>query len=226
LTFRTLGMTEVPRGIVVFDLDGTLLRGETVCEVLARPLGRIDRMREFEQYRSEAEIADARKQMTEWYEGHTLEALCAHLRNATWAPGARRAVRDLQKANIVVAIASITWQFAVEWFANQLSVCHRLGTELGSGGKITHVWGRDKARWLEELAGSYGIPRRRIAAVGDSSGDAEMLRAAHLRFYVGAMPRPDIPSLVHIPNADLRVIADRIIATWANRAVEARGAVS
>ncbi len=39
-----------PSGIrlVAFDLDGTLLRGDTVCEVLARRLGRLDRMRELE----------------------------------------------------------------------------------------------------------------------------------------------------------------------------------
>lgn len=219
-------MTDLPRGIVVFDLDGTLLRGETVCEVLARPLGRIDRMREFEKYRSEAEIADARRQMTEWYEGQTREALCAHLRNVAWAPGARRAVRELQKAKILVAIASITWKFAVEWFANQLDVRHGLGTELGSDGKITHVWGRDKAQWLEALANSYGVPRRRIAAVGDSSGDTEMLRAAHLRYYVGAAPIPEMPSLVHIPNADLRVIAARVIAAWVNPAALAPEDVS
>jgi HAD superfamily phosphoserine phosphatase-like hydrolase len=187
-------MTQAPRGIVAFDLDGTLLRGETVCEVLAKPLGRIDQMRAFERYQSEAEIADARRQMMAWYEGHTHEALCGHLRNATWAPGACRAVRDLQKANILVAIASITWRFAVEWFADQLNIRHLLGTDLSSEGEITHVWGRDKAQWLEDLASRYKISRHRIAAVGDSRGDAEMLQAAHLRFFVGAVPSPEIPT--------------------------------
>ena len=54
-------MTQVLRGIVVFDLDGTLLRGETVCEMLARPLGRIDQMQEFEQLKCEAEIGGRQK---------------------------------------------------------------------------------------------------------------------------------------------------------------------
>lgn len=219
-------MTQVPRGIAIFDLDGTLLRGETVCEVLARPLGRIDQMQKFERLRSEAEIADARTQMMTWYEERTHEVLCGHLRNATWAPGARRAVRDLQEANILVAIASITWRFAVEWFADQLDVGHYLGTDLSSDGEITHVWGRDKAKWLEDLASRYKIPRHRIAAVGDSSGDADMLRAAHLRFFVGAAPSPEIPSSVHIPNADLSLIAARIIDAWVDPVIAAQGTVS
>ncbi len=32
------------RGLAVFDLDGTLLRGDTVCEVLAKPLDRLVEM--------------------------------------------------------------------------------------------------------------------------------------------------------------------------------------
>jgi HAD superfamily phosphoserine phosphatase-like hydrolase len=219
-------MTHVLRGIVVFDLDGTLLRGETVCEVLARPLGRIDQMQKFEQLQSEAEIADARKQMMAWYEEHTHEVLCGYLRNATWAPGARRAVRDLQQADILVAIASITWRFAVAWFANRLKVGHHLGTDVSSDGETAHVGGRDKAQWLEDLASSYKIPRHRIAAVGDSSGDAEMLHAAHLRFFVGAAPSPEIPSLVHLPNADLRQIAGKIIDTWVDPVTATQGTAS
>jgi hypothetical protein len=37
-----------PHGLAVFDLDGTLLRGLTVCEVLAGPLGHLERMQQFE----------------------------------------------------------------------------------------------------------------------------------------------------------------------------------
>jgi len=34
--------------LVAFDLDGTLLRGDTVCEALARRMGHFERMRELE----------------------------------------------------------------------------------------------------------------------------------------------------------------------------------
>jgi hypothetical protein len=45
--------------LVVFDLDGTLLRGRTVCEVLAEPLGRLERMRDTEMT-ARADIASVR----------------------------------------------------------------------------------------------------------------------------------------------------------------------
>jgi HAD superfamily phosphoserine phosphatase-like hydrolase len=205
------------RGIVVFDLDGTLLRGDSVCELLARPLGRIRQMRAFEQLESEAEIAGARQQMLSWYAGHTRETLCRHLRAARWAPGAHNAVRDLQEAGILVAIASITWHFAVEWFADQLGIDDCLGTDGRPDGGITHVWGRDKALWLNDLVHRYRVPDYRVAAVGDSSGDIEMLRAAHLRYFVGDPPTPEVPDLIHIPDANLHLIAKSILALWAGR---------
>ena len=37
-------MKRGPIRLAAFDLDGTLLRGETVCEAIARPLGRLERM--------------------------------------------------------------------------------------------------------------------------------------------------------------------------------------
>lgn len=46
--------------LVACDLDGTLLRPETCCEALARPLGRLERMREFERLHTVAEITAAR----------------------------------------------------------------------------------------------------------------------------------------------------------------------
>ena len=44
---RMVAMDELG-GLVVFDLDGTLLRGPTVCEVLAARLGRLQAMKAFE----------------------------------------------------------------------------------------------------------------------------------------------------------------------------------
>lgn len=200
--------------MVVFDLDGTLLRGDTVCEVLAKPLGRLAEMRHFEQLTTETDIADARAEMFKWYQTTTLGALHSHLPSARWAPGAQEAVRQLQQANILIGIASITWQSAVRWFANALNVKHYLGTELALDGTINHVWGRDKASWFRALVDSQGIAMERTAAVGDSAGDIEMLSLAQLRFFVGKTLDPKLTSVVHLPDADLRLVSQRIIDAW------------
>lgn len=199
---------------MAFDLDGTLLRGDTVCEVLAKPLGRLDEMKRFELLETEADIAQARIRMAEWYKGPGIEALRVYLRDARWAPGSQEAIRQLQSCNIVVAIASITWRFAVGHFAEQLGIEHWLGTDVADDGEIDHVWGRDKAKWLQELRSNCGVALERTAAVGDSRGDLEMLREAHLSFFVGKKPMPEVPSAIHLPEADLRVVAERIVREW------------
>ena len=201
-------------GLVVFDLDGTLLRGDTVCEILAKPLGRIDEMKRFEGLTSEDDIADARSQMAEWYKGRT--DLESYLSEACWAPRAHEAVQQLLDASVMVAIASITWKFAVAWFAKELKVCHYLGTDISATGKIVHVWARDKAVWLEGLATTYGVAPQRRAAVGDSRGDLEMFSVASLGFHVGVDQIAEVAeSVVHMPGADLRAVASSIVTEWA-----------
>ncbi len=125
------------RGLVVFDLDGTLLRGPTVCELLAAPLGRSDEMRVFESVRTEEEIAQARVEMARWYGGIPREHLLESLATAQWAPRAFDGVALLRDAGIEVAIASITWTFGVEYFAARLGVSRTLGTGLRQMGQLT-----------------------------------------------------------------------------------------
>jgi phosphoserine phosphatase len=101
------------RGIVVFDLDGTLLRGSTVCELIAESLGRNVEMRRFETLSSEDEIAKSRVEMAAWYKDKTLDELCMALEGAYWRNGVPEAMQVLRASGIEVAVASITWRFAV-----------------------------------------------------------------------------------------------------------------
>lgn len=57
--------------LVAFDLDGTLIRGESTCEVLARHLGLSDEMRAFEKLRDLEDIKKAREQLVEYYQAET-----------------------------------------------------------------------------------------------------------------------------------------------------------
>lgn len=203
------------RGLVCFDLDGTLLRGRTACQVLAAPLGRSEEMLSFEGLTGREEIAAARAAMASWYRACSREELLGPLAGAELAPGTEEGVARLREHGVEVAIASITWELAVAWFADRLKVAHYLGTGLSAEGEISHVWGRDKARWLDSLARALHVSPDRVAAVGDSDGDAEMLRSAHLRFFVGEdLPR-DLPGVHHLPGADVAEVADRILSEWA-----------
>ena len=139
----------IPSGLAAFDLDGTLLKGDTVCEAIARGLGRLDRMREFEGlgFTQKNEISAAREEMASWYLTQTLPQLRAHLVSMELASGAREGLRLLAENGFNLAIVSITWEFAVEWFADQLGIDYFIGTRLSPGGEITHFWSEDKPVW-------------------------------------------------------------------------------
>lgn len=214
-------MATKARGIVVFDLDGTLLRGRTICEMLAEPLGRSSEMQLFEGLTTEPEIAKSRAEMASWYRGMTISELCVPLEGATWGPGVSEAVRVLRANGIEVAIASITWRFAVEWLAARIGVSRILGTTLGSAGTITHVWPRDKGAYVRALSEELDVQPQRIAAVGDSMNDQHLLSAASLRFFVGTGVPPPIPGVLHRPHGDILGIVREIIDFWADQPPDA-----
>ena len=69
-------------------------------------------------------------------------------------PGTVEAVADLQHRNIHVAIASITWKFAIAWFAGKLNpVRVALGTEhFGHQAPVVSMFGVTcKAPWLLQI---------------------------------------------------------------------------
>ncbi len=196
--------------LAIFDVDGTLLRGDTICQAIARGLGKYERMCEFERWTGEERILSARKEMAEWYLTAGESVVRSHLTAISWAPGAHEGIAELQRAGIEVALASVTWSFAVEHVAQTLNVKRRRSTELDfATGSVTHTWGNTKAEFLTEVVNELGVSVTDVAAVGDSSGDYEMLRTAGTAIFVGTEP-PDLEQVTHMPEADIRDVAKLI----------------
>lgn len=206
-------MTDQTPKLSAFDLDGTLLRGDTVWEALARPLGHLDRLQEFEQLSASYvdSVRAARKEVAGWYTASTLPELHSSLASMRLAPGVHKGLGLLKGNGSKIAIISITWEFAVEWFAGQFGADYFVGTGLSPDGKITDFWPNDKAVWLKSLADRLGAPMSDVAAAGDSSGDLHMLRAVGHPYWVGH----DLPASLtaaHHPDGDIECIAQDIVA--------------
>ena len=200
--------------LAAFDLDGTLVRGRTACESIAAGIGRLERMTELEAMRADQtqQVIAAREEMAAWYSGFTLDELRRHLAALRTAPGVDEGFALLRDHGYRLAIVSITWEFAVEWFAARWRADYWVGTGLSTDGAITHFWPQDKAAWLERLAGELGVDRRDVAAVGDSGADIPMLRFAGTAFWVGqALPSELRGVATHAPDADIRLVAERIV---------------
>lgn len=200
--------------LVVFDLDGTLLRGPTVCEVLAESLGRLERMKQLERFASDDELRAAREEMASWYGAVGVRSLRASLDAARLAPGAESGLALLRAHGVAVGIASITWSFAVERFARRLGVDDWQGTVLKESGAIDHVWPADKAAWVRELSRRLEVPMERTAAVGDSAGDVDMLRAVGVPVFVGRELPGACQGWLHCPDADIEAVARHLVAVW------------
>ena len=200
--------------LAAFDLDGTLLKGETVCEAIASGIGRIEQMREFEQLQHTQieEIAAAREEMAKWYSRYAFQELCGHLTKMRFAPRLEEGFKLLHSHDVKIAIVSLTWQFAVKWFAKRLGANYHVGVGLSPIGQITHFWSADKALWLGKLAQDLGVEMCEVAAVGDSSGDIAMLNAVGHSFWVGeSVPHELTGRVIHQPDGDISEIAREIV---------------
>ncbi len=200
--------------LAAFDLDGTLLRGATVCEEIARGMDRIERMRELERVDSTnvGDVTGAREEMAAWYAGFTFSDLCAGLTAIRVAPGVDEGFQLLRDRGFTIAIVSLTWDFAVEWFANRFRADYWVGTGLSPDGRITHFWPEDKARWLARVAYELGVDMRDVAAVGDSKGDTPMLLAVGHRYWVGVDRPTELGAdVVHEPVGDIGRVSSLIV---------------
>lgn len=197
--------------LAAFDVDGTLLRGPTLCECIAAGIGKLEAMRAIERLTERSEITHARYEMLSWYRAHDREVLLRHARSATLAPGAREGIRALKQSGVPVVLVSITWQFALEWLAEDLGAAQVVGTRWRDDDSIDHFWPEDKPAWLARYAAGHGWQPTQVAAVGDSAGDLAMLNWAGTSYFVGSAER-DLPAHVrHWPAADIAAIARDIL---------------
>ena len=201
--------------LVAFDLDGTLLRGESVWEAIARGIGRLERVREMEEQIAPDQIAEvtaAREESARWYSAYTFEELLEHVTSMRVAPGVDEGFALLREHGFKIAVVSLTWEFAVEWFANRFGADYFVGTALSPDGRITHFWPEDKALWLTELACKLNVDMRDVAAVGDTRGDVPMLLAVGHPYWVGGAVPPELNGrVVHQPDGDIRAVAESIV---------------
>lgn len=199
--------------LVAFDFDGTLPRGDTSCEAVARQLGRLERMREFEGLSplDRAGVSAARAEMASWYREAPPSELRTGLETLCFAPGAEAGFHLLREHGIRTAIVSITWQL-VDWAVARLGAGYSIGTGLADDARITHIWPTDKATWLAALMRQLDLRAEQVAAVGDSRGDVEMLRVAGSPYFVGPILPAELAHAQHLPDADILEIARQIAA--------------
>jgi len=198
--------------LAIFDVDGTLLRGDTACEWIARRLGRYDRAVELESDSDTRQKEAAnRNEMADWYSGLTPEELMGGMERFPWAPSVFEGIQLLRDGGITVALASLGWDFVLERIGRELGINRFTSTGLDfETMSVTQFWGADKMTYAKQLSQELRISPSEITGIGDTSGDIHLLDYTGLGIYIGA-ELPSDKNYVHLPNADIRQVADAIL---------------
>jgi len=92
-------MNQSPIKLIVLDVDGTLIREQTLCQIIAKNIGKLDRMNWFEENagKSRETLISAREEMSSWYlevgEADTLQAI----NGIAWAPNVHESLNSIRE---------------------------------------------------------------------------------------------------------------------------------
>jgi phosphoserine phosphatase len=167
----------------VFDMDGTLLRGTSACQEVARALGDLDRLAALEARFVAGEVdspgfALAVREM--WFD--LTPALVASVFTASpWLAGIEQVCADIRRRGERSAVITLSPDF----FASNLLdvgfddvVASRFPplpftAPVDPAGVLSPA---DKVTIVEEFRARYGVDRSRCVAYGDSMSDAPLFR--------------------------------------------------
>ena len=198
--------------LVAFDLDGTLLRGDSVCIGIAHGIGWLERMREMERGHELMDTQSDAAEMASWYLPLGEKRIESELSRLTPAPGADEGCWLLRDAGVDFVIISVTWEFAVQHFAERFGASDYAATPLDwTTGKFDDFDAKHKGPWLKAKIASLGLSADQVAAVGDSPNDYGMFQTAGTSFCVGDTCG-EIDSVIHRPNANILDLAKEILA--------------
>jgi phosphoserine phosphatase len=192
--------------VVVFDLDGTLLRTTTVSQYLADWMGHTDAIADLEsRFRaheiSNRVVADA---SAAWFEGREPDRVWAELERAPWIEGIEETVGALAAAGARILLGTVTWRFAAEMLQRRYGFDAVCGTEMQVGdgllsGRVSRYFDEhDKVRFVEDWSAEHGFGMDEVAAVGDSRSDVPLFERAGLSIALNA-------------TEDARAVADRAV---------------
>jgi phosphoserine phosphatase len=182
--------------VVVFDLDGTLLRGTTVSLLLAQWLGHTEEIAELERRFHAREISNSvvADISAGWLAGKRTADVWQVLMCSTWIGGMTETLQSLADAGVSLLLGTITWRFAAEMLRERYGFLAVSGTEMRVtdgilSGTVTRYFDEhDKARFVEEWCAQNGFSMSQVVAVGDSRSDVPLFRRAGMSVALNATP--------------------------------------
>ena len=182
--------------VVVFDLDGTLLRGTTVSLLLAQWLGQTSAITELERAFHAHEISNSVVADTSagWLAGKSVAEAWRVLEDGSWIDGMTETFQALAVAEVSLLLGTITWSFAAEMLRERYGFQAASGTEMQApDGVLSGVVSRyfdehDKLRFVEDWCAQNGYSMSQVAAIGDSRSDVPLFQRVGMSIALNATP--------------------------------------
>lgn len=198
--------------VVVFDLDGTLLRGTSVSLMLAEWLGRTREIAELERAFHAHEISGSviADVSAGWFAGQHTADVWGVLAEGPWIAGMAETFQALTASGASILLGTITWRFAAEMLRTPHGFAAISGTEMQaadgvlSGAVSRYFDEHDKARFVEKWCAQSGYSMSQVAAVGDSRSDVPLFRRAGLSIALNATPDAREAATHALDTEDLR----------------------
>ena len=196
IVFQREGDFECKRRLFVFDMDSTLIQGETIDE-LAKMAGVADLVVAItaSAMRGEIEFPESFRRRVGLLAGLPEAKAMEVIERLPLMEGAERLFRELKANGRKTAILSGGFTFFGSVLKEKLGADYVFANELDvADGFVTGevrgriVDGARKAELLQEIAAKEGIPLEQVVAVGDGANDLPMLGLAGMGVAFHAKP--------------------------------------
>jgi phosphoserine phosphatase len=203
----------------VFDMDGTLIDGETINE-LAKVLGKEKEVeRETEKaVHGNVPFGESLRKRVALLKGLSIKDVFDVASNISYMKGAKKTTKKLKEMNYKLAIATSGLMHIAEHVRRKLDFDFAFANELvvEEGILTGEIFGslievKGKVEVIRKLCESMGISIKECAAVGDGANDVLLLQEVGVGFAFNAKEAllkaaEETPSIIVIPERDLSII--------------------
>lgn len=210
-----------PRGVVFFDVDGTLVPGTTSTRYLARWLGHLDDLVAAEDGYAAGELSnhevcvrDARG-----WRGHLVTDVESWLDGLPLVTGIAETVAWCRAHRLEPHLATLAWEPVGHYLTDRFGFAGACGPRLATAhGRYTGEVERsfdehDKLASAVAVAAKVGVPLSACAAVGDSRSDLPLFAAVGLPVAFNATPTAQRAARHVVEGDDLTAVLPHL-ETW------------
>ncbi len=215
-----------PRGVVAFDLDGTLLPNTTMSLHLGPWLGHHD-IGDLERLYAEGRITNREiaEREAAFFRGRRREDVWRQLDQLEFINGLTDTMNWVKDAALVPMIATVTSTVAAEFVLDRYGFAAASGCEFGEtedgvflGTIAKHFEAKDKVTFVVDLAHRWNLAMHDVVAIGDSTSDIPLFHAAGFSIALNASTNAREAADAELDTQDLRDVIPLIEGFFKNRA--------